>query len=213
MKLIIAAILTIGFVNGSVHAADVSFTGKFTNDDEVQEFNLAVAGAAADVTLRTWSYAGGTNVTGEQIARGGFDPIVTLFDAATGARINHNDDGGLVIDPVSGSAYDSFLVQNLAPGNYTATVTQWASFAIGPLLTDGFNGSGQHDFGGRDSHWALDIQNVASASLGASYISAIPEPEFYSMLLVGLGLVGFMARRKESAKQDNESPIFGASQR
>lgn len=205
MKFMIAAILTIGFVHGSVHAADVSFTGKFTNDNEVQEFNFAVAGAAADVTLRTWSYAGGTNVTGEQIASGGFDPIVTLFDAATGAKISQNDDGGLVPDPVSGSAYDSFLMQNLAAGNYTATVTQYSNFAIGPLLTDGFTGTGRSNFAERDSHWALDIQNIASASLGASYISPIPEPEFYSMLLAGLGLVGFMARRKKLEKRDGRS--------
>ena len=46
-------------VSGSASAADFSFTGNFTNDNEVQEFNFSVAGSPSDVTLRTWSYAGG----------------------------------------------------------------------------------------------------------------------------------------------------------
>lgn len=191
------AIIAMSLITGSANAADFSFTGEFANDDEVQEFNFAVAGAAQDVTLRTWSYAGGTDAAGTVIARGGFDPVVSLFNASTGSRIGVNDDGGLVADPVSGSAWDSFLMQTLAAGNYTATVTQFGSFPNGSLA-DGFQGSFQSNFGGRDSHWALDVLNVESASLGDSYVSPIPEPESYALLLAGLGLVGFMARRRKS---------------
>lgn len=64
-------------------------------------------------------------------------------------------------------------MQNLAAGNYTATLTQFDSFAVGPLLTDGFRGTGYENFGGRDSHWALDVLNVSSASAGIPYISAV----------------------------------------
>jgi len=187
-------------VSGSASAADFSFTGNFTNDNEVQEFNFSVAGSPSDVTLRTWSYAGGTNVAGAVISRGGFDPIVTLFDG-TGNLISSNDDGHVVTDPETGLGYDSFLTQNLSAGNYTATLTQFGSFANGPLLSDGFTGSGQYIFGGRDSHWALDIQNVNAAAVGASYVSAVspvPEPESYALLLAGLGLVSLVARRRLS---------------
>ena len=93
-------------------------------------------------------------------------------------------------------------MRNLSAGDYTATVTQYASFAIGPLLANGFHGSSGTDFASRDSHWALDILNVSSASIGDSYISnthpPIPEPESYALLLAGLGLVTFMARRQMS---------------
>jgi len=34
----------------------------------------------------------------------------------------------------------------------------------------------------------------------SSSVTAVPEPETYAMLLAGLGLVGFMARRRK-AKQ------------
>ncbi|MGH8763818.1 MAG: DVUA0089 family protein [Nitrosospira sp.] len=199
MKTVNAAILAISFVTGSAHATDFSFAGNFTNDNQVQEFNFAVTGLATDVTLRTWSYAGGTNAAGDGIARGGFDPIVSLFNASTGEYIAANDDGGSnVTTDTNGVPYDSFLRDHLAAGNYTATLTQFGSFANGPLLTDGFRGSGQQtNFGSRDSHWAFDILNVESASVGASYISAIPEPESYALLLAGLGLVGFMVRRRD----------------
>ena len=44
------------------------------------------------------------------------------------------------------------------------------------------------------------LDNVHSSQLFITNVSAVPEPETYAMLLAGLGLVGFMARRrKESA--------------
>jgi hypothetical protein len=185
-----SSFVAISLFAGSVNAADFSFTGNFTNADQVQEFNFTVA-STSDVTLRTLSFEGGINSEGSTIAGGGFDPIISLFEAATGNFITDDDDGGNVLD--------SFITANLTAGNYIATVTQFASFPNGSLA-DGFEGSGQTDFGSRDPHWAMDILNVENASLGASYISAvgtIPEPETYVMLLAGLGLVGFIARRRK----------------
>ena len=59
----------------AVWATNLSFTGTFTHDDNVQLFTFVV-GAPSTVTLRTWSYAGGVNAAGATIARGGFDPIL-----------------------------------------------------------------------------------------------------------------------------------------
>ena len=198
MKKIHIAILAMGFVTGSANAADFSFTGNFEHDDEVQEFNFTVTAPMSDVTLRTWSSGGGTNAAGAEVARGGFDPIVALFDGS-GNLIGQNDDNGLLLDP-GGSALDSLLTRDLSAGNYTATITQYDSFANGPSLADGFRGSFHTNLGDRDSHWALDILNVSSASVGASYISPIPEPESYALLLSGLGLITFMMRHS-SRKQ------------
>jgi len=192
------AVIAILFSIGSANAADFSFTGNFTDNNEVQEFNFSVADPGSDVTLRTWSYAGGTNAAGAAIDRGGFDPVVTLFDS-TGTLIDRNDDssGNVARDQLTGFAWDSFLMHNLSTGNYTATLTQFSNFANGPLLTDGFLGSQHPNFGSRDSHWALDIVNANAASAGNSYvITPIPEPESYALLLAGLGLISFMARRR-----------------
>ncbi len=42
MKNRYAVILAMGIVTGSANAADFSFTGNFEDDDEVQEFHLAL---------------------------------------------------------------------------------------------------------------------------------------------------------------------------
>jgi hypothetical protein len=191
-------LMAISLTCGSANAAHFSFTGNFTDSNQVQEFNFAVA-ATDEVALRTLSYAGGINAEGTTIARGGFDPIVSLFNASTRTLIASNDDGHLFYDPVTGSAYDSFMKLMLSPGEYIATVTQYGSFSNGSL-DNGFLGSGSTDFSGRDSHWALDFQNVQGASLGASYVAvpSIPEPETYAMLLAGLGLLGWRMHNARS---------------
>jgi hypothetical protein len=195
-------LIALSLISGNAAASDFSFVGNFKHDDEVQEFKFAVAGAAKEVVLRTWSFAGGTNAEGAAVEHHGFDPMVTLFDAA-GVRVGFSDDGGVLSapDPAGGHTWDAYLAQLLLPGSYTATVTQYSSFP-GSLLTDSFEGSGRTGFNGRDSHWALDVLNVDSASIGASYLSpvpSVPEPESYALLLAGLGLVSYIVHRKRDA--------------
>ena len=194
--------IAIGLISGSASAsaANFSFIGNLNQDDAVQEFNFEVEGAAREVALRTWSFGGGTNAEGQVIKNGGVDPVVSLFNSSTGALVSFNDDSGLVIDPPSGAAYDSFLAMNLSAGNYTATVTQYNSFPAGSSLADGFTGSAGENFNSRTSQWAMDVSNVENATVGSTYISEvppIPEPDSFAMLLAGLGLLGFMAKRKK----------------
>ena len=165
--------IAISLISGNASAANFSFIGNLNNDDAVQEFNFEVEGTAREVTLRTWSYAGGTNAQGQGIANGGFDPVVSLFNSSTGAFISFNDDSGLVADPVSGAAYDSFLAANLSAGSYTATVTQFQSFPVQPLLSNGFGGSFAENFSFRTSQWALDVSNpgppIAARALAVTH--------------------------------------------
>jgi hypothetical protein len=79
----------------------------------------------------------------------------------------------------------------------------YANFANGPNLSNGFsNGAlspGFIDATGnqRDNHWAFDVLNVNSAVV-VPPINAVPEPESYAMMLAGLGLLGFIARRRKT---------------
>jgi hypothetical protein len=183
-------------------ADDFSFTGNFNSINDVQLFTFTV-GANSNIVLRTWSYAGGVNAAGQAIAQGGFDPILALFQGTgPGAVfINQNDDGGcgsVAQDAVTGACYDTFFTAtNLAAGDYTVSVMDFANFANGPTLGDGFSGGaltgGTYlDATGhnRDSHWAFDILGVEAATnpTGNPETPAVPEPS--SIALFGSGLVG-----------------------
>ncbi|MDO8893516.1 MAG: PEPxxWA-CTERM sorting domain-containing protein [Nitrosomonas sp.] len=58
---------------------------------------------------------------------------------------------------------------------------------------------GSYGFGDYSINLAYDLGSIAnhnSVTFGYEYIMAVPEPETYAMLLAGLGLVGFSARRR-----------------
>ena len=197
----------LAFAAFNASADDFSFTGNFSADNEVQTFNFTIT-AESNVTLRTWSYAGGVNAAGQTIARGGFDPILALFEAGSGNLISTNDDGGsglVASDAVTGSSWDTYLNALLAPGEYIVSIQQYNNFARGSNIADGFNYDGAayanfrngfYDANGnqRDSHWAFDILNA-----NVAVANPVPEPETYGMLLAGLAIVGAVARRRKAA--------------
>ena len=58
---------------------------------------------------------------------------------------------------------------------------------------------GSYGFGDYSINLAYDLGSIASqqsVTFGYEYIMAVPEPETYAMLLAGLGLIGFSARRR-----------------
>lgn len=175
----IIALIGLAFMSTGT-AADFSFTGSFSEDDQMQEFTLHVT-ATSTVIIRTWSYAGGTNAAGQVIPRGGFDPYISVFDSA-GNLISENDDGtGFVAtNPVTGAAFDSYLSLVLTPGTYTVVLTQSGNVPVSLMLSDGFTEQGNSDFtesygcgnpmfcditpDSRTPFWALDIDNVTYAA-------------------------------------------------
>lgn len=189
-------------LSSQVNADDFSFTGNLTHDDDVALFEFSLS-ATATVTLRTWSYAGGTNADGDIIPSGGFDPILALFDS-TGLLIGENDDGtGVPSDPDTGSAYDTLLeVVDLPAGTYTVSVAQYSNFAIGPNLSDGFEGSGQTNFDGRTSFWAFDVQGADAAVGPPPTAPATPVPLLSTWALILLvSLVGLIGIRAGTRRQ------------
>jgi hypothetical protein len=185
------------------NAIDYSFTGNLVQDNTVQLFNFTVGAVSPDVILRTWSYAGGVNAAGQAIARGGFDPILAVFNSS-GTFIGQNDDGGALVaaDAVTGAHYDTYLdLGSMVAGTYAVSVMQYDNFANGPALANGFRHDSPadawftlpltgHTTGGfwdvtgnmRDSHWAFDILGVQGAS-------QVPDGGS-SMALLGFALSG-----------------------
>ena len=213
MRLFAVKALGLSIIAASLaSAANFSFQGTLTRDDEVQLFTFSV-GSTSNVTLRTWSYAGGVNAAGTTIARGGFDPILALFNSS-GALIDQNDDGSAVpADPVTGSNFDTLLRSSLSSGTYTVSVMQYDNFANGPNLSDGFLYSNSPTFtsvfgcsngrfcdvnaSNRTGAWAFDILGVDSASTPTTPPPGeAPEPATVSMMVAGLGIVLFFGKRR-----------------
>ncbi|WP_284620180.1 DVUA0089 family protein [Aquabacterium humicola] len=201
LKTVLAA-ATVAASSVSAWAANVSFTGALAGDNDVQYFSFTLA-ATADVTLRTWSYAGGVNAAGDAIAAGGFDPVISLFLGSGGGAVllTSDDDGiGVATDPATGAARDALLALTGLPGGiYTVALSQFANFATGPSLGDGFLGAGNTGFDGRSAAWALDI-------LGVDAASSVPEPRSLALALLALAAAAAGAAAGRPAGRTNATP-------
>jgi hypothetical protein len=113
-------------------------------------------------------------------------------------------EGSIDLNPAGGMGPDALLVSwntnggswnNLAPA-ISLTNNQW--YHVSYDLPGGAIGS--NNFGIRFASFVttaneyVKIDNVLVT--GETSVAAIPEPEIYAMMLAGLGLMGFVARRR-----------------
>ena len=179
----------------------VSFTGTFAADDQTWQTTFTLA-APGPVTLRSFSYAGGTNAAGQTIPGGGFDPTLAVFNAV-GNLVALNRDGGCPnVAADSGVCWDAFLPLNLSAGTYTVLLTQSENLPNGPTLADSFvyakaltdpRYAGSHNFTAppgisatqyfwdakrrqRTGLWAFDITGATSAATSFTITTAAPLP-------------------------------------
>ncbi|WP_299356630.1 DVUA0089 family protein [uncultured Shimia sp.] len=192
-----------------VQAASFSFSGELSQDDTVEyiyftvgENLITTSDTSTSVVIRTYSYGGGIQPDGTVVPAGGFDPILTLYDAAENFIGETDDDttGLAQADPSTRATYDAGDTFDLAPGTYTAAVSQWSNYAyLASTLSDEFVETGDGFFTGefgcsngqfcdwtganRSSLWAFGIENVESAWI----IAPVPLPAS-ALLLLGGGL-------------------------
>ena len=200
-------------------AANFSFTGNFSMDDDLQYFTFDLR-AASTVTIRSLGYAGstflpgGTNAAGNVIAPGGFDPILSLFgglSANSPLLVSVNDAGCSVgnvgTDPATKDCWDSYIQwtnSDIITASYTLVLTQNDN-SPGGLLGDPFSQAGNGNFTGPsflgspgafwDSHPALRNSGWAVDILSADNASmGVPEPA--SLILVGGSCLALIAGRR-----------------
>lgn len=152
-------------------SASVSGNLAHSNDYDLIPFNVS---ASSPVDIWTDSFIPG------------FDPILTVYDS-TGTLIAQDDDNPIF----AGQDFWDSTIQfgSLAAGNYTLAVTMFAFFPAGNLATD---------FVGLVTGDPLDdVTGQWHVNFTGDYVTAVPEPETYAMLLAGLGLLGFMAHRRK----------------
>lgn len=116
------------------------------------------------------------------------------------------------VQTVAGENYVlTFEIENrpgVALSSQGITVT-WGSTVLGKALTSSLSSGWQtytYDLLGDGTATTLTFAAAGkSDSLGSSLdnvslVSSVPEPDTYAMLLAGLGLVGFVARRHKASK-------------
>jgi len=200
-KLPVALAVSTLFAVGSVNAADFDFSGNIANHNDVIRINFSLASDAANVDVWTNSFQNAVN----------FDPITSVWvqSGSDYTLVGQNDDNASIRPDQT--YYDSGLTfASLAAGNYLFSIGTYANFAAGTLLSEGFAYDGQAPIPlsdwcqpashcGMGTFYDVHLSGVDSAqnNTPGTPVSAVPEPQTYAMLLGGLGLLGFMARRRE----------------
>lgn len=122
----------------AANAANFTFQGTFEVDNEIAVFDFEIS-AISTVIIRTLGYAGGSFLDGSTVASGGLDPALLLF-AEDGSFISRNEDFvSANADPETGARADAAVRGlDLAPGVYTAVMTQYDNINVGATLAEGF---------------------------------------------------------------------------
>jgi len=174
---VLFAASTVGHASTPAQTFDFDYSGKIAFHNDVVEVPFTIPGPSS-VQVWTDSYHSGTN----------FDPIVAIWNMSTGKLVSQNDDNPRVAP--GQTSFDSGLTfGSLGAGPYMMTITQYSNFANGNSLSSGFRFDHENPLHvGGGTFWEAHI----SGSIPAA---PIPEPETYAMLLAGLGLLSFVARR------------------
>lgn len=142
----------------------------------------SIVGSPVDLSLVYKQDVGG----GESGAAAGYySTSVVYTTGASGATISWD---GPTMGISCPTCYVVVKDGNNTPAQYLFTLNSWNG-------TDDLVFSDFWPANGAISHIAI-FNNLAEG--GGGTVAAIPEPETYAMLLAGLGLVGFAARRKLS---------------
>lgn len=215
------------FAAGIAGAANFSFTGAFTTDDQLQVFLFSAP--TVNTLIRTWGYAGGTNAAGDLVPVGGLDPFLSVFDLnATGGALTpasllvaSNDNGPqcptnapncVSADPASGNADDSLLqLSALTPGGvYALVLTEAGNVPNGLTFGAGFSEAGQGNFTVNNGCFNnlpfcagfFDQRDgnwaVDITGVGAASQAGVPEPVSVWSLTSGLAVLALWRRRKQS---------------
>lgn len=108
------------------------------------------------------------------------------------------EDGGVVLDSITGTTKSSTLEDGEIRNTFTYRASQAGALPFtftGNSFTLIASGTA---FGPSSSYSGIVNATPAFAS---PPVSPVPEPETYAMMLAGLGVLGFVARRKAKANQ------------
>ncbi|MCX2862103.1 DVUA0089 family protein [Paucibacter sp. PLA-PC-4] len=175
-------------------AAGLDYQGTFTTDDQlfVTQFTLA-ATEPVQAFSSSW-------------LRGGFAPVLSLFNLASGELLalasgSQNSCGPSEAgDPVSGFCWDARFAVSLTAGSYRLVLSQDGNTPLGPTWDDGYLMSGQPDYtglsylGSEQRFINVDGSPRSGAWAFSLHANVVPEPGTCALMLGGLGLLAWRRR-------------------
>lgn len=208
----LVSVLLASFLSVGAHAAAVPFSnGSFeTSNLTADDYKYSYTGAIADA----WSFAGyaglisnsvsgantawgasastGTNFAFVQDYYGGGGSLFQSFSVASSGALSLSFD----LSARSGSAQNlSVLIDGTAVWSGTASNTTWQAITTSPVSLS----AGDHMITFASSVPLVAGDNTAFIdNVALTPLAAVPEPETYAMLLAGLGMMGFIAKRRNS---------------
>lgn len=172
------------FAAQAASAQDFTFTGTFTQDDNV---------LYRDFTVGQFFL---TRFYTTSAATGGFDPILSLF-TLDGVFLGDDDDDDFGLGGFPADARDSYLEIELDPGAYRLAISQYDNF-WDPTLSV-FSRAGQGNFTGPNGPFVDDTGVKRTGSFAVVGQVPIPEPGTYALMATGLvPLAAFLRRRARS---------------
>ena len=155
----------------SPHFADLEIT-----DDGSGNWTLTLSALDLDTIFGTNSFVG-------SLAVDGVKPTSILTDAGGGVTNVSIQNGG------GPTGIFDFRYDLINPKNDKLIGFESVTWHVGGLGSSALPGNGD---------LALHVQGIGASGDSAWYISPVPEPDTYAMLLVGLGLVGFSLQKQRA---------------
>ena len=166
-------------------------------------FSLGATAAHAGIlSMSSW----GGNTSSGYAANFGNPGVGSTFDDALAFRIPSDASGNGIVNVIGLSDSTFSFTKFTLWENSTDTTFSGATGSN----TSSLNFSG----GAAPGQYRLNVAGIQGGSVGAyagnivirpTVVSAIPEPETYAMLLAGLGLLGYSARRRKNNESTNLS--------